>query len=143
MSMQSDLLTKEVHKAAQSGLEAVETILPKVTKPSLKKEIENQGVAYQKLIARSEKILQQSGSLPEKNPPIQKAVMWGAIQLNTLADASPEHVAEMMINGSNMGIVEMSKQVNRYEFADHKSLKLAADFIEGEQRHIEQMKEYL
>ena len=100
-------------------------------------------MAYQKLIARSEKILQQSGSLPEKNPPIQKAVMWGAIQLNTLADASPEHVAEMMINGSNMGIVEMSKQVNRYEFADHKSLKLAADFIEGEQRHIEQLKEYL
>ncbi len=143
MSYQNEELVKEIHKAASSGLEAIETVLPKVKKPSLKKEIEQQGVCYQNFITRSESLLKKAGALPEKNPPMQKAIMWGAIQLNTLADASSEHIAEMMINGSNMGIIEMTKQLNQHPDADAGARRLAEDFLAGEERHIDMLKQHL
>lgn len=143
MNSESETLIKEVHKAASSGLEAIETVLPKIKKPQLKKDIEHQGVCYQELIARCEKQLQKSDALPEKNPTLQKAVMWGAIQLNTLADASTSHMAEMMINGTNMGIVEMTRHLNSAQNADSAARKLAEDFLHGEQLHLNNLKQYL
>lgn len=69
--------------------------------------------------------------------------MWGAIQLNTLADASTSHMAEMMINGTNMGIVEMTRQLNSAQNADFAAKKLAEDFLHGEQAHLNKLKQYL
>ena len=69
--------------------------------------------------------------------------MWGAIQMETLADASSEHIAEMMINGSTMGVVEMTKQLHRLPEASSGARHLAEDFLSGEQRHIDRMKEHL
>ena len=63
--------------------------------------------------------------------------------MNTLADASSEHIAEILINGSNMGIVEMTKQMNRLPDADAGAKRLAEEFLRGEQRHIEELKSYL
>lgn len=143
MSQQNEDLIREIHKAATSGLEAVETILPKIQRLQLRREVERQGSQYKHLISRSEEMLQKSQALPEKSPPLQRAVMWGAIQMNTLADASSEHMAEIMINGSNMGIVEMTKQLNRFQEADAGAKWLAEEFIRGEQRHIEELKHYL
>lgn len=143
MSQQNEDLIREIHKAASSGLEAIETILPKIQHPQLRREVECQGSQYKHLISRSEEMLQKFQALPEKSPPLQRAVMWGAIQMNTLADASSEHMAEIMINGSNMGIVEMTKQLNRFEEADAGAKRLAEEFIRGEQRHIEELKQYL
>ena len=143
MNRQNTELLRQVHKAASSGLEAIETVLPKVKTPSLKEKIEAQGVSYQKLISRSEAMLRQENAMPEKSPVLQKAVMWGAIQMNTLADASPEHVAELMINGSNMSIVEMTKQLNSAPEADSGARCLAEEYLRGEQRHLDEMKPYL
>lgn len=143
MHQDNEALLKEIHKAAASGLGAIETVLPKVRDSSLKNHIEEQGVCYQQLLTRSEKLLQKAGALPEKNPPLQKAMMWGAIQMETLADASSEHIAEMMINGSTMGVVEMTKQLHRLPEASSSARHLAEDFLSGEQRHIDRMKEHL
>lgn len=143
MSNQNDELIREIHKAASSGLEAIETILPKINGSQLRREAERQGSHYKHLITRSEEMLQKAQALPDKSPVLQKAVMWGAIQMNTLADASSEHIAEILINGSNMGIVEMTKQMNRLPDADAGAKRLAEEFLRGEQRHIEELKSYL
>ena len=67
----------------------------------------------------------------------------GFVRLNTLADASTSHMAEMMINGTNMGIVEMTRQLNSAQNADPAARKLAEDFLHGEQLHLNHLKQYL
>ena len=43
--MYSNNLTKEVYKAAQSGLTAIQTVMPKIQNSALQKQVERQGVA--------------------------------------------------------------------------------------------------
>ena len=35
--------------------------------------------------------------------------------MNTLLDSSEQHIAEMMINGTTMGIIDMTKKLNELE----------------------------
>ena len=143
MHQDNEALLKEIHKAAASGLGAIETVLPKVRDSSLKNHIEEQGVCYQQLLTRSEKLLQKAGALPEKNPPLQKAMMWGAIQMETLADASSEHIAEMMIQGTTMGIVKTIRHLNDYQGDDGDARRLGERLLDTQEQNVERMKAYL
>ena len=144
MHQDNEALLKEIHKAAASGLGAIETVLPKVRDSSLKNHIEEQGVCYQQLLTRSEKLLQKAGALPEKNPPLQKAMMWGAIQMETLADASSEHIAEMMIQGTVMGITSLKTSLSELPKDDDEEITaLLKDLIALEEEFEKKLKTFL
>ena len=53
------------------------------------------------------------------------------------------HIAEMMINGTTMGIVDMTKKLNQLDEADAGAKKLAEEFIRGQQKSIEVLKQHL
>ncbi len=74
---------------------------------------------------------------------MKKAMLWGSVQMNTLMDSSPTHIAEMMINGTTMGIVDMTKKLNQLDEADAGAKKLAEEFIRGQQKSIEVLKQHL
>ncbi len=53
------------------------------------------------------------------------------------------HIAEMMINGTTMGIIDMTKRLNELDDADAGAKKLAEDYIVNEQQNIENLKKHL
>lgn len=142
--MQNEDLLKEIHRATEMGLKATQLIAPKIKDCGLKKEIHRQESCYQKLIQKSEDMLSAYGeNIAEPKDTVKKAMLWGSVQLNTLIDSSPEHIAEMMINGTTMGIVDMIRKLNELGDVDYEPRKLAQEFIQGEQRHIEELKKHL
>ena len=48
-----------------------------------------------------------------------------------------------MINGTTMGIVDMTKKLNQLDEADAGAKKLAEEFIRGQQKSIEVLKQHL
>ena len=62
---------------------------------------------------------------------------------NTMMDDSPSHIADMMIQGSTMGITDMTKKLSELDEADAGAKELAEEYIGCEQKHIESMKKYL
>jgi len=141
--MYSNNLTKEVYKAAQSGLTAIQTVMPKIQNSALQKQVERQGACYKNLSEKAEKILSQNGMLPKELSAMQKATMWGAIQMHTIANASPEHIAEIMINGTTMGIVDLTKKMNDLPDAEEKDKRFAREYLSSEEKHIEALKAFL
>ena len=63
--------------------------------------------------------------------------------MNTLADKSSDHIAEMMIQGSIMGVIDMSRSLKRYSQAESSVKKLGEKLIETEENNIQQMKGFL
>ena len=89
-------------------------------------------------------MLEEKGDKPKvATQPMQKAMLWGSIQMNTLANSTPEHLAEMMIQGTTMGIIDIQKRLNELPQADSDSRKLAEDFLKGEQQNIDELKKLL
>ena len=67
------------------------------------------------------------------------------IQMNTLTDTTVSHMAEMMIQGSTMGITDMTKKVREFEGdgCPDRALRLGRDLISFEQENIEKLKAFL
>lgn len=140
---QNTQLLKEIYEASAMGMEATKLVLPKVTDESLRGDIERQAQKYKGLAVKTEKMLAKQGETPDAEPAMKKAMLWGSVQMNTLVDSSPTHIAEMMISGTTMGIIDMTKKLNQLDEADAGAKKLAEEYIQGEQKNIELLKQHL
>ena len=80
---------------------------------------------------------------PSKEKKMDQTMLWGSIQMNTLLDSSEQHIAEMMINGTTMGIIDMTKKLNELEQPKAKEKEIAEEFIENSQAYIDMWKNYL
>ena len=68
---------------------------------------------------------------------------WTGVKFNTLTDKSNSHIAEMMIQGGSMGIVECQKLLNHNPRADQEVKNILNDFMAMQQNDIEKMKKFL
>ncbi len=136
-------LLGDIYQLAETGIEATKTVLPKVEDSALKEELEEQYNDYSEARAKSEQGLIDAGAFPRGNSPFQKAAMWGAIQMKTLNETSPEHIAEIMINGTTMGIIDLTKDIGDCCGASDSTVHFAQKFIKNEQRHIDNLKAFL
>ena len=69
--------------------------------------------------------------------------MWTAVRMNTVTNSNPDHIAEIMINGSTLGIVDMTKYINSHEGCDVYAVDLANRLIDTEEKNIEYMRGWL
>jgi len=136
-------LLEEIYKTTKMGLEATQLIIPKVHSKQLRQKITNQKSDYQDIAAKAKQMLREDGRMPKPERAVQKAVLRGSIQMNTMLDQTPSHIAKLMINGTTMGIVDVTKHLNRFDGADTEVKKLAEDYIINEQKNIDELKKHL
>ncbi len=142
MSMNKDTvdLLNEIYQSAQTGIRAAKIMMDKTENKPLKDELISQYKDYTGISAIAEKNLTENNILPKDINPITKATMWGSVQLNTITDKTPSKICEIIINGTNMGIVEMTKNLHRFTNSDSNSQNLAKEFIKNEEYHIDRLK---
>ncbi|WOC33540.1 MULTISPECIES: hypothetical protein [Caproicibacterium] len=139
----TEILT-EVYKASEMGLAATEILLPKVQDAKMRRQIQSQRQTYVSTAGKAARMLQKKGAAPDAGKrPVQKAMLWGSIQMNTLADSSSQHIAEMMIQGTTMGIVDLQKRLNELPKADSDSRRIAENFLKDQQQTIDELKHLL
>lgn len=135
----------EIYRNAQLALTSIADILPEVGEDEkVKTELHLQHEEYEKFSARASMIARDM-DLELKEPNVmKKAMMWGSIKMNTLTDNSRSHIAEMMIQGTVMGITSLrTTQGELSENGDERISQLLNEMIEAEERFEERWKEYL
>ena len=65
------------------------------------------------------------------------------INLQTLTDKSASHIAEMLIIGSNMGIINAVKNLKKYKNAEPSIIDLMNRLLKFEEDNVQQLKEFL
>ena len=63
--------------------------------------------------------------------------------MNTISDKSNSKIAEMMLQGTNMGIIEGVKLRNQYPDLDKPVQNILNEFGQFQQNNVEQLKKYL
>ncbi|MDE7279798.1 MAG: hypothetical protein K2N26_08760, partial [Oscillospiraceae bacterium] len=76
-------------------------------------------------------------------PKTTKLMSKMVICLNCAKDKSTEHIAEMLIQGTNMGIININKALNHTVTASPKLVQEAKDMLSKEQAYIDNLKGYL
>ena len=98
---------------------------------------------YQNVYDRSKNLLLQKGQNAEDNPPLQKAMSWMGIQMSTLANTTDSKLAEILIQGNDMGIIKGTKLLNSMSFKEPGIRNILNDFVSLQQENIDELKKYL
>ena len=140
----SEEILAEIYRNAQLALQSIADILPQVDDEKVKEELLLEHEEYEKFSARAAKIAKDRG-IELKEPNIfKKAMMWGSIKMSTLTDNSRSHVADMMLQGTVMGISALRTSAgDTYKDASDEIMALLHEMIEVEERFEKTWKEYL
>ena len=136
-------LLQDIVRNARTGESGVDQLMEKVEDKGMRDELNREKTDYQRIAEKAEQALTAAGGKIEPLGMMAKAGMWMGTQMNTLMDKSNAHIAEMVIQGANMGVIELTKSRNTYSDADPNALDIAADFITQQQDIIERQKAFL
>ena len=141
---QTEEVLAEIYRNAQLALQSIADILPQVDDEEVKTELSAQHEEYEKFSAKAAMLAKDKG-LEVKDPSMfKKMMMWGSIKMNSMMDNSRAHIADMMLQGTLMGITALRKSASEtcIEGADD-VLELLDEMIAAEERFEKKWKEYL
>ena len=110
----------------------------------IKKEIEKQLDGYEKLKKETETKLEENKIKPKDKGPFIELMNKMGVNMNVMMDNSDSKIAEIIIQGLTMGIIEMEKQLKEYEHeVDKEYIKLAKKVLKYQEKCLEDIKKYL
>mgnify|MGYP000369295887 CR=1 FL=1 len=133
----------EINKGIKMGMDSISTISEKVGDNNFKDDLLFQYDKYNEILNRVNSELKNYDDFPKELPPIQKTMGFIDIQISTLNDKSNSHIAEMLIKGTNMGIIEGVKLKNRNPDIEPNISNILDDFIQFQENNVEKLKKYL
>ncbi len=133
----------EIYRNSQLALQSISNILPEAEDEEIRKEIESEHEGYEKISGKACVIAKNRGiELKEPNP-MKKMMMWGSIKMSTLTDGTRAHIAEMMIQGTVMGITSLKTTESKAECSDEEICELLREFISLEEKYEKRLKAFL
>lgn len=128
---------------AEMGRTGITHILPHAKDDRMQQVLNNQLMEYDKIYISSMDMLNKRHEQPEHINPMAKISSRIMSTMKTLTDPSASKIAEMMIEGSTMGVTKITKNLNAYDGGDERVRDLANKLLKTEQANIEQMKKLL
>ena len=138
-------LVGEIYRNVKMAEESILDLMPKVRDDRLKSSLTLQLSTYSGFAARAAKLLDDEGVKPDDGGMLAKmGAKWGII-MNTMKDCTTEHLVQMMIEGTTMGVGEMLRWIRESENAgvSDEALKLAREVCSYEEKTVEELKEML
>ena len=141
---QTEEALAEIYRNAELALQSISNILPQVEDFDIKKELTAQHEEYERFSAKAA-MLAKDMDLELKEPnPMKKVMMWGSIKMSSMADNSRSHIADMMVQGTVMGITALRTTANDISpEGNEKIIELLHEMIEKEEEFEKKWKEYL
>ena len=133
----------ELSKGACMGRDAIHFIMDKVEDEKLKKELDRQYREYKEISEEISKIYPEySEDEPHKTSAMNKMMTWYGIEMKTLIDSSTSKIAELLMQGTNMGIIEGRRLLNQKE-TNEEINKLVEKYVEVQETAVEKLKPFL
>lgn len=143
MKAQEAIVYREIQKSTDTAMKTIDAISAKVYDDDLALQISKQSLRYAEIHNEACRQLMEGKAERYQSTALSDALLKTGIHYNTLLNTSTGHIAELMIKGSNNGILEMEKTLRHNERVGERPAALAQELIAFEQKAIESLKQYL
>ena len=134
----------EVNKGATMGMDAISYVSEKVTDDKFKNVLDTEYNKYQKI---SEQVNDLYSNYTDKEPhetnAMNKMMTWYGIQMKTMTDDTTSKLSELLMQGTNMGIIEGIRLLNQNPEAEKDVKNILNDFVVMQEDSVETLKKYL
>lgn len=133
----------ELCKGACMGRDAIHFIIDKVEDETLIKELNNQYKKYKEILLKIGKIYPEySENNPHTTSAVNKVMTWYGIEMKTFMDKSTSKIAELLLQGTNMGIIEGRRLLNNKD-SNKEINSLLEEYVDMQEQAVEKLKTFL
>ena len=125
------------------GINTIGQIVELTIEPEFKKQLNSQLAEYEMINKEAKDMLNKHGCEEKGINSFDKIKTYFMINIQTLTDKSASHISEMLIIGSNMGVIDAVKNIHKYLEAEKDIVKLMQRLLKFEQENIKQLTEFL
>ncbi len=144
MKNQNLNILDEVNKGATMGMNAISYVSDKVTDSNFKDVLDTEYSKYKKIAIRVNDLYSHySDKEPHETSAMTKMMTWYGIQMKTMNDETTSKLSELLMQGTNMGIIEGRRLINENEHAAPDVKNILHDFVVMQEDSVETLKKYL
>ncbi len=144
MENQNLNILDEVNKGATMGMNAISFVSDKVSDDNFKQVLDTEYNKYRDISRRVNHLYSNySDKEPHQTNAMNKAMTWYGIQMKTMTDSTTSKLSELLMQGTNMGIIEGRRLINQNNNAAEDVKNILNDFVVMQEDSVETLKKYL
>ena len=144
MENQNLNILDEVNKGATMGMDAISYVSEKVEDNDFKKVLDTEYNKYKDISNRVNNLYDNySNKEPHKTNAMNKMMTWYGIQMKTMVDDTTSKLSELLMQGTNMGIIEGRRLLNQNQNIEPDVKNILNDFVVMQEDSVETLKKYL
>lgn len=138
-------MLESLYKNVKMGSDSIIKLMDKVSGNEFKSALTKQIDGYEKIAERVRKHLNGMGVTAKEENPMVK--LWSSVgmAMNTMMDSTDSHIAQLVAEGSTMGITDGIKLLREYENTNvsEEALGFAREIIKFEEHNLETAKKFI
>lgn len=144
MENQNLNILDEVNKGASMGMDAISYVSEKVVDNDFKEVLNTEYNKYKDISNRVNNLYDNfSNKEPHETNAMNKMMTWYGIQMKTMTDDSTSKLSELLMQGTNMGIIEGRRLLNQNQNIESDVKNILNDFVVMQEDSVETLKKYL
>ena len=125
------------------GVDTISQLIEIAEDEEFKQHLKSQLSEYQEIHNIAKSLLNKNGYDEKGISTFNKVKTYLMINMQTMMDKTSSHISEMLIIGSNMGIIDAVKKIKEYEGAEADILDLMKRLLKFEENNVQQLKNFL
>ena len=136
-------LLNYIHQNSEMGQDTIKQLVGISKDEEYKKMLQSQLEEYKMIYDTTDEKIKELNKQAKDINVFSKASTYFMVNLNTLVNKTPSHISEMLIQGSTMGIIDITKKLKEYPQASKEIIDLGNQLLQFEQKNVEELKKYL
>lgn len=136
-------LLRECDAGIQMGVDSIDDVLNRVSSERMRACLTECKKEHQQLDAEVQALLEKYRDDGKDPNPVAKGMSWMKTTMKMAMDDSDATIADLMVDGCDMGVKSLSRYLNQYEAADEVSKDICKRLIKLEEKLGTQMRAYL
>lgn len=133
-----------IYQNSQMGTDTLKQLIDIVEDDKIKAQLESQFKEYKDIHCKCKSMLNDNGYDEKGISAFAKMRTYLMINMQTMKDKTASHIAEMLIIGSNMGVIQAIRKINDYQKNAEKDIvDLMEELLKFEENNICKLKKYL
>lgn len=143
MENHNSQLLNAIFKNVTMATHAIDSIRDKIEDKKLSKLLEKQNKIYEDITAECKSLSSEINSNLEGINVFAKMSSSVTINMKTMMNNDSDHIAEMLIQGTTMGITDLIKAMGDFNTAHHEIKNVATKLQHSEEEFVDSLKTFL
>lgn len=133
-------LLESIYESTVMGKTALGRLIKHCEDANLRQSMADMFAEYHEIQDEAEKLLKAANLAPSTPP---RSPLKAHISLNLHIDKTSTHMAEMLMHGSLLGIIDLARDIRECEGANQETTALANKLLASEENNLKRLQKFL